>query len=46
MVILDRSSLTVSEETLKRIVIDKLLSKGKTRAGVGTLPGVVFRGLI
>lgn len=46
MVILDRNPLTAPKETLKSIAVEKLLLKGKPWAGVGTLPGVVFRGLV
>jgi hypothetical protein len=45
-IFLDRSPLTAPKEMLKRTAIDRLFLKGKTWAGVGTLPGVVVRGVI
>ncbi len=45
MVVLDRNPLAEPKERLKSIAVDKLLLKGKTWAGVGSVPGVVFRGL-
>jgi predicted amidohydrolase YtcJ len=46
MVILDRNPLAVSKDTLKSIAVEELVLKGKTWSGVGTLPGVILRGLL